>query len=120
MPSTPEAIEVYLKNGVVYGPAKAANAGGVATSALEMSQNSMRYSWTFVRKWTPNSKPHGWNSYGSSQRGSEYGQPWQSDVWCQYRRIPESRACDVRTRRRLLGLTDACRHPAGYACRRND
>ncbi len=47
MPSTPEAIEVYLANGVVYGPAKAANAGGVATSALEMSQNSMRYSWSF-------------------------------------------------------------------------
>ena len=47
MPSTPEAIEIYLANGVVYGPAKAANAGGVATSALEMSQNSMRYSWTF-------------------------------------------------------------------------
>lgn len=47
MPSTPEAIEVYFANGVVYGPAKAANAGGVATSALEMSQNSMRYSWTF-------------------------------------------------------------------------
>ena len=47
MPSTPEAIEVYLKNGVLYGPAKAANAGGVATSGLEMSQNSMRYSWTF-------------------------------------------------------------------------
>ncbi len=47
MPSTPEAIEVYLKSGVLYGPAKAANAGGVATSALEMSQNSMRYSWTF-------------------------------------------------------------------------
>ena len=47
MPSTPEAIEVYLKNGVLYGPAKAANAGGVATSGLEMSQNSMRYSWSF-------------------------------------------------------------------------
>ena len=47
MPSTPEAIELYLKNKVVYGPAKAANAGGVATSALEMCQNSMRYSWTF-------------------------------------------------------------------------
>ncbi|MEE3400670.1 MAG: NADP-specific glutamate dehydrogenase [Methanomethylophilus sp.] len=47
MPSTPGAIEVYQKNGVLYGPAKAANAGGVATSALEMSQNSMRYSWTF-------------------------------------------------------------------------
>jgi glutamate dehydrogenase (NADP+) len=47
MPSTPEAIEVFLKNKVMFGPAKAANAGGVATSALEMSQNSMRYSWTF-------------------------------------------------------------------------
>jgi glutamate dehydrogenase (NADP+) len=47
MPSTPEAIEVYLQNKVIFGPAKAANAGGVATSALEMSQNSMRYSWTF-------------------------------------------------------------------------
>ena len=47
MPSTPEAVEVYLSNKVIYGPAKAANAGGVATSALEMSQNSMRYSWTF-------------------------------------------------------------------------
>ena len=49
MPSTPEAIEVYLKNGVLYGPAKAANAGGVATSGLEMSQNSMRYSWSLKR-----------------------------------------------------------------------
>ena len=47
MPSTPEAVEVFLKNGVLFGPAKAANAGGVATSALEMSQNSMRYSWSF-------------------------------------------------------------------------
>lgn len=47
MPSTPEAIETFQKNGVLFGPAKAANAGGVATSALEMSQNSMRYSWTF-------------------------------------------------------------------------
>ena len=47
MPSTPEAIEVFLKSKVLFGPAKAVNAGGVATSALEMSQNSMRYSWTF-------------------------------------------------------------------------
>ncbi|GHU98617.1 glutamate dehydrogenase [Clostridia bacterium] len=47
MPSTPEAIDVFLSNGVLFGPAKAANAGGVATSALEMSQNSMRLSWTF-------------------------------------------------------------------------
>ena len=47
MPSTPEAIETYLSNGLLYGPTKAANAGGVATSGLEMSQNSERLSWTF-------------------------------------------------------------------------
>jgi glutamate dehydrogenase (NADP+) len=47
MPSTPEAVEAFLKAGVSFGPAKAANAGGVATSALEMSQNSMRLHWTF-------------------------------------------------------------------------
>ena len=49
MPSTSEAIDVYLNNKILYGPAKAANAGGVATSALEMSQNSIRYSWTFEK-----------------------------------------------------------------------
>ena len=47
MPSTPEAIHVFQKAGVLFGPAKAANAGGVATSALEMCQNSARLSWTF-------------------------------------------------------------------------
>ncbi|GIP08454.1 MAG: NADP-specific glutamate dehydrogenase [Paenibacillus macerans] len=47
MPSTLEAIEVYLNSGVYFGPAKAANAGGVAVSALEMAQNSARLSWTF-------------------------------------------------------------------------
>jgi glutamate dehydrogenase (NADP+) len=46
MPSTPEAVNVYLENKVLYGPAKAANAGGVAVSGLEMSQNSLRLSWT--------------------------------------------------------------------------
>ena len=47
MPSTPEAIQVYQDNNVLYGPAKAANAGGVAVSGLEMSQNSLRLQWTF-------------------------------------------------------------------------
>lgn len=47
MPSTLEAIDVFLSNNVLFGPAKAANAGGVAVSALEMAQNSMRTSWTF-------------------------------------------------------------------------
>ena len=46
MPSTPEAINAFLSAGVLFAPAKAANAGGVATSALEMSQNSQRLSWT--------------------------------------------------------------------------
>ena len=47
MPTTPEAIEYLMKNGVLYAPGKAANAGGVATSGLEMSQNSLRLVWTF-------------------------------------------------------------------------
>ncbi|MBM3700244.1 MAG: NADP-specific glutamate dehydrogenase [Actinobacteria bacterium] len=47
MPCTPEAIKIFMDNDVLYGPGKAANAGGVATSALEMQQNSMRTSWTF-------------------------------------------------------------------------
>ena len=56
MPSTPEAQEIFLKNKVLFAPAKAANAGGVATSALEMSQNSQRLSWTFEEV---DSKLHG-------------------------------------------------------------
>ncbi|TCT15698.1 glutamate dehydrogenase (NADP) [Natranaerovirga pectinivora] len=47
MPSTPEAVDLFLEKGISFGPGKAANAGGVATSGLEMSQNSLRYSWTF-------------------------------------------------------------------------
>lgn len=47
MPSTPEAVAAFQAAGVFFGPAKAANAGGVATSGLEMSQNSLRLSWTF-------------------------------------------------------------------------
>lgn len=46
MPSTPEAVDTYLDHKILFGPAKAANAGGVACSALEMSQNSMRLSWS--------------------------------------------------------------------------
>ncbi|TCH96102.1 NADP-specific glutamate dehydrogenase [Roseococcus sp. SYP-B2431] len=47
MPSTPEAVRVFQEGGVLFGPGKAANAGGVATSALEMQQNASRDSWTF-------------------------------------------------------------------------
>jgi glutamate dehydrogenase (NADP+) len=47
MPTMPGGVDVFLESGVLYGPGKAANAGGVATSGLEMSQNSMRMNWTF-------------------------------------------------------------------------
>jgi len=46
MPSTPEAIEVYMESKILYGPGIAANAGGVAVSGLEMTQNSMRLPWS--------------------------------------------------------------------------
>jgi glutamate dehydrogenase (NADP+) len=46
MPSTPEAVEVFLRNKILYGPGKAANAGGVSVSGLEMTQNSIKLSWT--------------------------------------------------------------------------
>jgi glutamate dehydrogenase (NADP+) len=75
MPSTLEAIDVFLKNKVLFGPAKAANAGGVAVSALEMSQNSMRQSWTFEEV---DAKLHGImkNIYQNSVKAAEaYGQP---------------------------------------------
>lgn len=47
MACTPEAIDLFINNNILYGPSKAANAGGVAVSGLEMSQNSLRYSWSF-------------------------------------------------------------------------
>jgi glutamate dehydrogenase (NADP+) len=47
MPTTPEAVQLFQDAGVLFGPGKAANAGGVATSALEMQQNASRDSWSF-------------------------------------------------------------------------
>lgn len=75
MPSTLEAIDIFLNNKVLFGPAKAANAGGVAVSALEMAQNSMRLSWTFEEV---DGKLHDImkNIYKSSVEAAEqYGQP---------------------------------------------
>lgn len=46
MPCTPDAVEVFQEHGILFAPGKASNAGGVATSGLEMSQNSLRLSWT--------------------------------------------------------------------------
>jgi glutamate dehydrogenase (NADP+) len=47
MPTTPEGVQVFIEANTLYGPGKAANAGGVATSALEMQQNATRNAWTF-------------------------------------------------------------------------
>jgi glutamate dehydrogenase (NADP+) len=75
MPSTLEAIDIFLSNKVLFAPAKAANAGGVAVSALEMAQNSMRYPWTFEEVDT---KLHNImvNIYRASVKAAkEYGYP---------------------------------------------
>jgi glutamate dehydrogenase (NADP+) len=75
MPSTLEAINIFLEKGVLFGPAKAANAGGVAVSALEMAQNSARTSWTFEEV---DAKLHEImiNIYRNSKKASEeYGCP---------------------------------------------
>ncbi|AZN42708.1 NADP-specific glutamate dehydrogenase [Paenibacillus albus] len=75
MPSTLEAIEVFLQGNVLFGPAKAANAGGVAVSALEMSQNSMRLAWSFEEV---DAKLHAIMTnifVRSMQAAEEYGHP---------------------------------------------
>ena len=75
MPSTPDAVEILQQGGVLFAPGKAANAGGVATSALEMSQNSLRLSWSFEEV---DEKLHGImvNIYRAiSQAAKDCGQP---------------------------------------------
>jgi glutamate dehydrogenase (NADP+) len=75
MPSTPEAIATFQSSGILFAPAKAANAGGVATSGLEMTQNSMRLSWTFEEV---DEKLHGImvNIYrNASKAAADYGMP---------------------------------------------
>lgn len=75
MPSTPEAIEIFKSNGILFAPAKASNAGGVATSGLEMSQNSMRLSWSFEEV---DERLHGImkNIYrNASEAAEQYGHP---------------------------------------------
>lgn len=75
MPSTLEAIDIYLQNGVYFGPAKAANAGGVAVSALEMSQNSARLAWSFEEV-DDKLKQIMKNIYNNSvQAAEQYGHP---------------------------------------------
>ena len=75
MPSTPAAADQFVEKKILYGPGKAANAGGVATSGLEMSQNSMRLAWT---REEVDRKLNGIMvaiHKASSEAAKEYGQP---------------------------------------------
>ncbi|MDD9302458.1 MAG: NADP-specific glutamate dehydrogenase [Desulfobacter sp.] len=74
MPSTPEAVDIFLDNKILYAPGKAANAGGVAVSGLEMSQNAMRLAWT--REEVDNRLKQIMNSIHTScvEASAEYGQ----------------------------------------------
>ena len=75
MPSTPEAVAYFQEHGVLFAPAKASNAGGVATSGLEMSQNSMRLSWSFEEV---DQKLHGIMTsiyHNAAKAAEEYGMP---------------------------------------------
>ena len=75
MPSTPEAVELIQKNGLLFSPGKASNAGGVATSGLEMSQNAMRLNWTAEEV---DAKLHGImkNIHAAARKAAaEFGEP---------------------------------------------
>ena len=91
MPSTLEATRIFLDAGILYGPAKAANAGGVATSGLEMAQNSARLNWT---REEVDDRLHKImiaihrNSYETAEI---YGTPGQSRERGQYRGLPQGR-----------------------------
>ena len=74
MPTTPEGIRVFAEAGVAFAPGKAANAGGVATSALEMQQNASRDSWSF--EYTESASPRSWHIHDTCYETAErYGRP---------------------------------------------
>ena len=74
MPSTPEAVDVFQKNKILYAPGKAANAGGVSVSGLEMTQNSERFSWSAEEvdnklKWIMSNIHENCVKYGTEEDG---------------------------------------------------
>jgi len=76
MPTMPDAVKLFQKSGVLFGPGKAANAGGVATSGLEMSQNSLRLSWSFEevdQRLKGIMKNIFWSSWDASEKYSTKG-----------------------------------------------
>ena len=90
MPTTPEATEMFLEKGILFGPAKAANAGGVATSALEMCQNSARYSWTFEEVDAKLHEHHGEHLPRTSpKRAEKYGMKGNSRCGREHCGLPQ-------------------------------
>ena len=93
MPSTLEATKMFLDAKILYGPAKAANAGGVATSGLEMAQNSARLSWTREEVDDRLHKIMIAIHKNCFETAEKYGTPGQSGERRQHRRLPEGRQC---------------------------
>ena len=93
MPSTPDAIEVYLRSKILYGPGKAANAGGVAVSGLEMTQNSMRLTLVKGRGGQPAADHH--EEYPPDLCGlrNRIRRICKLCEWCQYRGLRQSSRC---------------------------
>ena len=101
MPSTPDAIKIFQDNNVLYGPGKAANAGGVATSGLEMSQNSLKLSWT--REEVDNRLLIIMKSIHKAcvETAEAYGKKGDYVAGRQHRRLHQGRQCHAGLRDRL-------------------
>jgi glutamate dehydrogenase (NADP+) len=100
MPSTLEAVHAFLEAGIAYGPAKAANAGGVATSQLEMQQNAGMQSWTFETV-DGKLKDIMGNIYKNAADRQGIRPARQPGAGCQHRRLPQGGRCHDRSGRLL-------------------
>ena len=103
MPTTPDGIRAFLEAGVAFGVGKAANAGGVATSGLEMQQNASRDYWTFEHTEARLSADHARHPPHRVRDRRGVRRPRQLRPRREHRRLPSRRRCHARLRRRLTG-----------------
>ena len=101
MPSTPDAVAAFQDAGVLFGPGKAANAGGVATSALEMSQNAARQRWSFADSEAKLRSIMQGVHDSAFEAAERYGRPGDYVVGCELGRLRARRARDARAGRHL-------------------
>ena len=101
MPTTPGAIRVLKEAGVLFGPGKAANAGGVATSALEMQQNASRDSWSFEHTEARLAEIMAGIHERTATTADEYGAPGRLRGRREHRGVHPRRRRDARARRDL-------------------